>query len=204
MWFLFPLLYAGYQAFKGSNGSLSFGNLKETSANYPAITKGDYVGAPLSKGAIDSAAMAKFQANIKMEEGTNYVVYLDTKGIPTAGIGHKITSSDKLKVGDKVTYAQVMKWFGQDTAKAFTAAQSQAKQASQYTVDFIVALASVNYQLGTGWTSKFANTWKDIKAGHFSSAISRLRQSDWASQTPKRVENFITALNKTITTNGVS
>lgn len=145
---------------------------------------------------IEARAKSQFLLKIKASEGYRLDVYKDTLGILTVGIGHKVTSADNLKLGDKITAAQANLFFVADTEKAFLAALSQARELGQFNENMIVALAEVNYQLGTGWRSKFYNTWKYLKAGNFTQAIKNLRGSAWASQTPVRVQNFIAALNR--------
>lgn len=133
-------------------------------------------------------------------EGLKAVVYKDSLGKPTAGIGHLLTKTDvalsKLKVGDKVSKEQIEKWFVLDTAFAREAAQKQAKEIGIEEDWFIVALISVNFQLGAGWIKKFKTTYPAIVNHEFEKAIKNLRKSKWYRQTPVRVNDFIKALQK--------
>lgn len=180
MWFLIPILFAGYA-------------LKKSIAP-KGVVVGNYVGAPQSKDAIDAIALAKFRAVVRQSEGYRLDAYYDSLGILTVGIGHKVLSSDKLKFGDVITAARAEALFAADTKTAFAAAQKQALELNKYTADFLVALSEVNYQLGTGWKNKFSNTWKYLKAGQYKNAISNLLNSAWHSQTPVRVKTFVAAI----------
>lgn len=131
-----------------------------------------------------------------VREGEVLHVYKDSLGKPTVGIGHLVRPEDMLKLGDKITKEQSMAFFEQDSLMARRSAEMQARQLGVEYDWLIVALISVNFQLGTGWTKKFKNTWAMIKQGDYDGAIAALRKSLWYKQTPVRVEDFIKALEK--------
>lgn len=151
---------------------------------------------PPMQSTIDAAAMNLAKDILIKREGRKNYVYVDSKGYPTVGIGHKVLPSDNLRVGDYIEDARIEQLFRQDIDKAFSAAKSQARELGKYNADMIAALTSVNFQLGTGWTKEFANTWRDLKTDNLSGAISRINTSAWKSQTPVRVADFIAALQR--------
>lgn len=51
---------------------------------------------------------------LKVVEGYRTTVYKDHKGNPTVGIGHLLPSGSRLKVGDKISDADVAAFFQQD------------------------------------------------------------------------------------------
>jgi lysozyme len=138
--------------------------------------------------------MPSFEQLMRKREGVKTKVYLDSLKKPTVGIGHLVTPADKLKVGDVITDKQVSDFFKVDGAKAMAAAKSQAAKAGIKDGQFVVYLASVNFQLGTGWTRKFKNTWQMIMDGKYSDAAKALDGTNWAKQTPVRVKDFKKAL----------
>ncbi len=146
---------------------------------------------PPVQSSIDIPAFAAAKSLITNREGIHNPAGNDSKGILTVGIGHKVVPGDHIVYGQTVTQAQIDAWFNADIAKAFTAAKSQAKTLGKYTVPMIAALTAVNFQLGIGWTSTFYNTWASLKSGNVQDAINRLKVSDWNSQTPVRVADFI-------------
>ena len=103
--------------------------------------------------------MANFETLMRQREGVKTTVYLDSLKKPTVGIGHLVLPADKLKVGDTITDKQVSEFFKQDGAKALTAARAQAARAGVKDLNFIVYLASVNFQMGTKWTKTFKKVW---------------------------------------------
>lgn len=136
-----------------------------------------------------------FKRHLLAREGRRNVVYRDSLGKPTVGIGHLVLPGDNLKVGDRITDEQVKAFLDKDARGAWDAANRQASEAGISDGCFIIALAAVNFQLGTGWTKKFPNTWKLIKAGQYSQAAKEIGSSLWAKQTPVRVQDFQKALN---------
>lgn len=149
---------------------------------------------PPNPATIELAAYGQAQQKIRAAEGYKLIVYYDTRGYLTVGVGHKVVSADGLKLGDKITDAQVSKFFANDIAKAFSAAKSQAAQLKKYTPEMIAALTSVNFQLGTGWTKEFISTWPALLAGNAKTAIANLNKSAWATQTPARVAEFVSTI----------
>lgn len=131
-----------------------------------------------------------------LREGEKLTAYLDTVGVATVGIGHKLLVCDKLKVGDKITKERSDAFFKKDSALATIAAKQQAKSIGIESDWFIAALISVNFQLGINWTRVFYGTYPAIVSHDFDKAINNLRRSDWYKQTPVRVEDFIAALER--------
>ncbi len=171
-------------------GFLGFGVYRQAEKTYGPFQ----LYGPPTQSSIEAAALSRAKEDLTMHEGRRNDVYYDTQGYLTVGIGHKVTSQDNLRAGQKISDAQIEDFFEQDVQKAFAAAKGQANELGKYDADLIAALTGVNFQLGTGWRSKFKNTWEDLKKGNAASAINRLRQSEWMKQTPIRVAAFIDAL----------
>ena len=132
-----------------------------------------------------------FRQHMKSEEGDENVVYLDTNGHETVGIGHKVTHADGLKVGDRITDAQKEAFFRADADKALRAARAQMREAGIADQGFLVPLASVNFQLGTGWKNEFKKTWAFIKARQYAAAATEVQDSKWFRvDSPDRVQAF--------------
>ena len=145
----------------------------------------------------------KFLDLLRDREGSNNTVYLDSRGFPTVGIGHLVKPEDHLKVGDRITDAQANAFLQQEGQQCFRTAQKQAAEIGVTDANFIVALSSVNYQLGTGWRSKFSQTWDKIAHGDIAGAKEAVANSAWARQTPTRVKDFENALAALDMTGGV-
>ena len=138
--------------------------------------------------------MPSLEQLLRDREGVRTKVYLDSRGKPTVGIGHLVTPADNLKVGDEITDQQVSEFFKKDSAAALSAAKSQASKAGINDSDFLVYLASVNFQLGTSWNTVHKKTWALIMEGKYDEAAEEAGRSAWAKQTPVRVKDFQQAL----------
>lgn len=134
--------------------------------------------------------------HLKQREGWRTSVYLDTLNKPTAGMGHLLTAAEQQQyaVGATVPDDVLNAWAVADVQKAYDAAIGEAAQLSVTDQDFINALASVNFQLGTSWYLKFPNTWQMMKDGKWEAAAEAVQQSLWFRQTPVRVQDFEAAL----------
>lgn len=141
------------------------------------------------------------QPHLVEAEGEEFKVYhgeKDREGVLTAGIGHRLTPAElkTMSLDDEVSPEQVEKWYKQDSKKAVGAAVKQATEIGVESPEFMSALASVNFQLGTNWNKVHKQTWKLMKAGKFKEAAEEAASSIWNDQTPKRVKAFQEALLK--------
>ena len=148
-----------------------------------------------------------FLEHLKDREGFRNYVYADSLKKLTGGTGHLLTADEllKYKEGALINEEITADWLRKDSARAYNAAISQAKEAGITDQAFIEALGSVNFQLGTGWRGKMKNAWEAIKAGEFDKAIDEIQfksgekgteKSKWFQDTPVRVEDFSAALKK--------
>jgi len=140
------------------------------------------------------ALVQKFKLHMIPKEGDDNVVYLDKREIPTVGIGHKVVSTDNLKIGDRISDARKEELWQKDSVKALRAAQVQSHEAGISDPDFAIALADVNFQLGSNWKNEHKKTWSLILKGDYRSAAREAQNSRWYRQTPRRVEAFQQAL----------
>lgn len=145
----------------------------------------DWLRSSLSKSILTAHEL------VKQREGLVLKWYLDSLGKPTAGYGHLQRKGEEKLV---VTKTLADAWFEEDIMEAEDAALRQSSELPFVTRDLIDVLVSVNYQLGTAWTSKFKTTWRLMKEGKFSEAATEAENSLWAKQTPIRVRDFQRAL----------
>ena len=148
---------------------------------------------------VTTAINAGFREKLVLEEGEEFAVYQgekDKPGVLTAGIGHKLTPEElkSFSKGDAVTPEQVEAWYEQDSKKAIGAAVSQSQELGVDSVEFMSALASVNFQLGVNWKGEHTETWRLMKEGKFEEAAEEAADSEWNTQTPSRVRAFQDAL----------
>lgn len=143
--------------------------------------------------------LALWKTHALLREGWENRVYKDSLGKPTVGFGHLVLPEDNLKVGDIIPDERIDAFFFKDSEEAYLKAVEQAKELGAYNVQFVVALLSVNYQLGDfkhvfGKTR--TGTYMSIKNGNYEKAIQNLKKSLWYKQTPVRVNDLIKAIEK--------
>ena len=146
-----------------------------------------------------------FLHHLELREGNVDHVYLDTLGKPTCGVGHLLTKKERslYKVNEKVNKKIRDQWLEEEGQKAWDAAVQQLQDLNIDNLEFIIALGSVNFQLGTRWMNKFPSAYRALADKDYDEAIKQVStgsgkdgQSRWKEQTPVRVEDFVTAIDK--------
>jgi lysozyme len=168
---------------------------------------------PKAQAAIEADAIEIAKAKLIEREGYSLTVYVDPladkawcnanigksfsfvrdRCKPTVGIGHLVLASDNLTLGDKISAEKADEFFMSDIQKSLTTSRNQAIELEMFTEEFLAALINVNFQLGN-FKSKFPNSFNRLKEKRYAETIAALRQSDWFKQTPKRVNDFIAAI----------
>ena len=127
----------------------------------------------------------------------------DSLGFLTFGVGHRMTDEEieMYPEGTEVPEEVRREALEKDSSKAWEAANNQAKELNVKDSEFIEALASVNFQLGTSWNKIHDETWKKLKRGDWEeAALEAARgknpnsESLWFQQTPTRVKDFQKAI----------
>ena len=146
----------------------------------------------------------KLYEHLKLREGVKKIVYLDTLGKPTGGVGHLLNAKERKKfpVGTPLKDSVVEEWLTDDIQKALSATNEQCTILNIYNNDFKIALTSVNFQLGGKWIRKFPAAWHALCHKEYGKAINEIlyqnieekNHSLWYKQTPTRVKDFIQAI----------
>lgn len=138
--------------------------------------------------------------SIKANEGFRANIYQCTAGVDTIGYGFnvKYLEEDELalnngvvepmsrKVADKILELKL--------EKLKAALIREFSWVEQEPVIVQEALLEMAYQLGIPKMKGFSQTLRYIEVGDYGSAVRNLRNSRWAQQTPRRVENLIRSL----------
>ena len=156
---------------------------------------------------MSSEYFKNFTEHLRLREGYREEVYLDTLGKATCGTGHLLSPEENAQyaVGDTIDTAVLDRWLEEDADLAWNAAAQQLQDLNIEKPEFIIALGSVNFQLGTQWMNKFPSAYKALQNKDYDEAIRQVStgsgkdgQSKWKEQTPVRVEDFVKAI-KTLT-----
>ena len=147
----------------------------------------------------------EFLEHLELREGNVDHVYLDTLGNPTCGVGHllSIEECSEYEISQNISKTTRDKWLEEDAQKAWDAAAQQIQDLAIEDPKFIVALGSVNFQLGTHGMDKFPSAYKALSSKDYDEAIRQVStgsgkdgQSKWKEQTPVRVEDFVKAIKR--------
>lgn len=119
-------------------------------------------------------------------EGCKYVVYLDTLGLKTAGIGHLLVGDERnLAVGTPVSKQQVEKWYAQDALRSSMIAQKCVKNFNQLDDCRQRVLAQLAFNMGNKLL-QFKKTLAAIESLNFNKAADELQNSKWFTQVGRR------------------
>lgn len=127
-----------------------------------------------------------------IREGRRNVVYLDSEGLPTVGIGHLLVGQERAQypVGTRVSDEQVDAWFRQDSQNAYAAALQQVTEIGFENQALVDALTAVNFQSGIGWHHVHTKTWGLLVDQNWAGAAREVGDSLWFQQTPQRISDF--------------
>lgn len=134
---------------------------------------------------------------IASREGKSLIVYLDSEGKPTVGVGHLVVAGDNLKLGDEISEDRVSVFFEKDIQKAKKKGLAQCVELGITDPEIIRVFVSANYQLGD-FKSVFNTTFDLIKNKKYSKAILNIAISKWMTQTPIRAGDMISAITKLV------
>ena len=129
---------------------------------------------------------------IKAREGFATKVYKDTRGFPTAGTGHKLVTSERIRypVGSIVPDDVLQSWEAADTLHAY---QDGVTMAARIGVDdprLIEALTCAAFQLGDHIPTEFPTLWGLLMQHRWEDAAEDAGTTLWDRQTPVRVQDF--------------
>lgn len=115
------------------------------------------------------------------QEGIVPHFYLDSRGVPTGGIGRNLRS-----VGFRDD--EILLMYDNDFTDALIGVRQIFKDLDIYPMGVKVALISLRFQLGQAGFLKFQKFIGAIKSQDWTSAAKHLKNSKLYQQTPKRVE----------------
>ena len=136
----------------------------------------------------------KVKEQLLRDESVKLTAYPDKTADGTqvgvaVGVGQNVTG--KLKEGERITPAQAELFFKESTDTAFTAAQQVARDWGVTNPQQVAALSLALFQMGPGGFKDFKDTKAAYQAGDMRAFVNAVRDSDWARQTPARVEAFL-------------
>lgn len=125
---------------------------------------------------------------IRKHEGEKLEVYADPVGLPTAGVGHLLTEEElkTLKVGDKITEEQCMKWLREDLKKAVDCVNAVK---APLTKSQALALVSLVFNIGTGAFNR-SSLKRLLEQGKFTLAAAEFKR--WSKAKGRTLPGLVT------------
>lgn len=145
---------------------------------------GDDIYSSLIGGNMDLKIL---KSQLAINEGIEYHSYLDTVGLPTAGIGHLLSNPTEIKrypVGTVVSKEQVDQWFVSDISVAVRGAQRVLGNTCWDALSDVRqrAVADLTYNLGEAKLLQFKKFISALKVADYTSAGQELTSSIWFKQ----------------------
>lgn len=143
---------------------------------------------------------------VKQHEGVRPKKYLDSKGIPTVGVGFNLKRSDadrklkavganpiKVKQGKQaLTPNQIETLLISDLKSSKSAANRIVGNLAQYPAGVQGVLVEMAFNLGENGLSKFKNFLAAVKAKKYKVAAKEMLNSDWSKQVGSRAKTLST------------
>ncbi len=138
----------------------------------------------------------EIRQQLEFFEGRKNVVYVDTNGFPTVGIGHRTVFIDvelvgrALSVGDQITDDEILTLFVHDIDDAIAQLEKTAgfSSLSEGRKNALIDLA---FSMGYSGLKKFTNMWAAIERGDFPEAAKEILNSKWAKDVGERRSSIV-------------
>tara|TARA_A100001201_G_scaffold124358_1_gene108427 strand:- start:309 stop:767 length:459 start_codon:yes stop_codon:yes gene_type:complete len=140
----------------------------------------------------------KFEEGVKLNDNGEHILYNDSLGYKTLGIGHLVKATDpenEMEVGTVVSQERVDECFEADL---YVAINDMEKFTEDMNVDENVkeCVTHMVFQLGLPRLNKFKNFKQALLDNDIKSAQAEMKDSLWYRQTTNRAERLIEKLGK--------
>ena len=156
-----------------------------------------------NEGVEEVPMTAKFDPKkwVRDHEGFRDEVYLDTRGLPTVGVGHLITETSPYygaQVGDIISPTQLEEQYNKDYEHHAELAAKNFKNFEKHPPHVQESLINMTFQMGNK-PSKWKNFNKaleeGLETGNYQNAAYHAADSKWfREQTPKRARSVLDRL----------
>jgi lysozyme len=134
---------------------------------------------------------------LKRDEGEVLNVYLDSKGIRTAGVGHNLEAHGiNWPVGTMILQEQSDQWLQQDIDEAATLLARNLPWTENLDAVRLAVLENMIFNMGwsnadgTHGLCTFHHTLTMIEAGNYDGASAAMLESEWARQVGPRANRL--------------
>lgn len=123
--------------------------------------------------------ITQLEKQLTEDEGKRLKVYLDTKGLPTVGIGHLVTKDDDLSIGDTITEEKCLTLFKQDVDTAIKSCYKLFKDFASQPEEVKQIVVNMCFNLGVTRLAGFKKFIKAIDIKDYQKAALEMMDSKW-------------------------
>ena len=139
----------------------------------------------------------RLRAELEIDEGCKYHIYLDHLNLPTAGIGHLLKKSDPeydKPVGTVISPERVAIWFDQDIQITLDDCRKVFDDWDSMNEEVRLICCNMMFNLGYPRFCKFKLMIQAIKDGDHIEAAVQMKQSRWHKQVTNRADRLISRM----------
>ena len=136
----------------------------------------------------------KLRADLELDEGIKYEIYLDHLGLPTFGIGHLVRDEDPEygeDVGTPVSEDRVASAFEQDIQITIDDCEKLYPDFYELPEEAQLIIANMCFNLGYPRLSAFKGMKRGVDARDWNAAADEMVDSRWYRQVPNRAERLV-------------
>ena len=142
--------------------------------------------------------LEKLKSDLRTEEGYRDMIYLDTRGFQTIGIGHLVKPSDNFVQGKRYKRKVIEKIFDYDVRICVQDAYNLCKDLD-INEEAILIVAHMCFQLGRTKTAKFVKMFEALAKKDYVTAGFEMEDSLWRKKhTPARAMRLSEKMKKLI------
>ncbi len=142
--------------------------------------------------------LEKLKNDLRTEEGYRDMIYLDTRGFQTIGIGHLVKPSDNFVQGKRYKRKVIEKIFDYDVKICVQDAYNLCKD-MEIKEEAILIVAHMCFQLGRTKTAKFVKMFEALAKKDYVTAGFEMEDSLWRKKhTPERAMRLSEQMKKLI------
>ena len=138
--------------------------------------------------------LRKLRAQLAIDEGIKYELYLCSENHLTGGIGHLITEWDEeygKPIGTPVSEDRVNQCFATDVQGTIQECKHLYSDFDVLPPDAQLIIANMMYNMGRPRLSRFHKMKKAVDARDWNEAALQMQDSRWYHQVPNRAERLV-------------
>ena len=138
--------------------------------------------------------LSELRAELEIDEGVKYEVYLDHLGCPTFGIGHLITEDDPeygWEVGTSIDTFRVHDTFESDIETVLSDCTKLYEDFEDLPEEAQRVIANMMFNMGYTRLSKFKGMKRGVDARDWNTAADEMVDSRWYNQVTNRANRLV-------------